>query len=277
MMKIKKGYSLRIVCLIVAGILLLNSNTVGIESHQKKNLRNPLMGDEDEARSEIVIEVLAAVKLVEVKMEIKSIHRELPNLFEEILSPLKNGNVTVERIRALFSPENEKRVYKLIARLQRLLKEKYIFEGDADGFSAKEMYVISSPDSGLCTEISESIKIAMENIGLSPEIKPVFITQTDSSKWELHRYIAVKGSNGRDIAIDAASGQFTQKNIGHIIVDLAENYQDIIQTAVDNSIFARDPSIAWGRKETYKRFFPELRAGFLRQLMKSTIATHTNL
>jgi len=222
---------------------------------------------------------------IQIKKNFDKKEIKLRNLFKKVLSPLKKGDITVNRVKKLFEPHEEK-IFDLVIQLREILIEIVILSSDTNSYVSLKRFEDISSVSGMCIAIGDCLEKALKGIGLSstPEhiLGPEDIVEFKSLK--VHSYHNIEGNEGT-ISIDVISGQFIPGNRGRVVVALFSDYKKQIEQAVrlrfeEENILAKEKDLTKQFEIVNNRSGSMLwevvaRLSYLKRISKSAIRTET--
>ena len=172
--------------------------------------------------------------LIENEKAYEKLKDRLKTMLIEILEPLEDGVVTVNRLDRLFDP-GEKKIYKVLGLIRENRANKHALDNNFEEYAIYRRSGL--PEAGVCLPASECLRDALLSLGLSAEIK--LMDNVD------HVFVKLSGLDG-DIAIDLTSGQIIKKNKGHVGIDMLPDYIDEISKHV-----IAEENILFGKKLDY--------------------------
>jgi len=154
--------------------------------------------------------------------------RKLVSIFAETLMPLKDGNITIKRIKELLSPQEE-RIYKIIGQIKEYkIRETVLLNKKRSYINFKKSDIT---EKALCIEANFCLWYALsKNLGLTAKFIPM-------KGLKIIHYIVELSSTEGDLALDGTSGQIFSENIGHIAVALLDDYEKKVAVQLSRDTF----------------------------------------
>jgi hypothetical protein len=227
MLKFKKYY-IEILIFVLIGVFLYPS-FLRAEMTWGYSLRNPLMGNNDDWKRFMECgKKLIKRNIPQLDGEYNEGQGMLEAALKEILLPLKDGNISIERIKKLFS-EHDKEIYNLISKLKQNRLKASLFSQDFDRYATLNLTEHYSPDSALCQDLSRCLRNSIIELDLEPQYERFYYNGN-----LVHICIKIEMPESKDpVAIDLAYGQFFSNETWHIEIAPLNEHKKTIAGAIN--------------------------------------------
>lgn len=197
------------------------SQRISNEADSSKAVEEKSIGEEELQTLITVNKNIMDEALKKLEKEIQNKKEELTNIFYNALRYLSDGDISVDRIKYLLE-ERENAIFKVIGEIREMRMREELLNDNIVNY----IYLTrsNSPDTALCYNIKDCLKVALIQIGLTVKV--------ENTKTAYHSYCVIFSSEG-EIAIDVATGQF--RGTPEIIVAFNRDYKPKIEAMIEDN------------------------------------------